>query len=69
MLCCVQVDVLEYYDTVIHSAREAHFLPAVLRVRFFIQKTGGTGPVAVTRRNVMIRDKFTCQCAPQPGKL
>ena len=62
----VQVDVLEYYPgetVVVRSATEAHMLPAVLRVRVFVQREWSKAPISLSRRNIMLRDKFSCQCA------
>ena len=36
--CALQVDVLEYYDALVHSARHEFMIPAVLRVRMYIQR-------------------------------
>lgn len=56
-----KVDVLEYYDDVlVRSAYNSFMLPAVLRVRFFIQRKAG-GRVPINRRNVFLRDNNTCQ--------
>ena len=61
------MDVLEYYpgeSVVVRSATEAHMLPAVLRVRVFVQREWSKAPITLSRRNIMLRDKFSCQCVP-----
>ena len=61
------MDVLEYYpgeSVVVRSATEAHMLPAVLRVRVFVQREWSKAPITLSRRNIMLRDKFSCQYAP-----
>ncbi|KAK9815294.1 hypothetical protein WJX72_001172 [[Myrmecia] bisecta] len=56
-----KVDVLEYYDMYVRSSKDQHYIPAVLRVRFYVQRDYKTGKLSLTRRNIMIRDKFCCQ--------
>ena len=56
-----QVDVLEYYNTAISSARAAHFIPAVMRVRSYVKREMRGGRLALSRRNLAIRDHFSCQ--------
>ena len=61
-----QVDVLEYYpdDTVlVRSASASHLVPAVMRVRVYVQRDWKHAKVSLSRRNVMLRDRFCCQCA------
>ena len=58
--CPLQVDVLEYYDVFAHSARAQFMLPAVLRVRMYIQRDHH-GRIALSRRNIMLRDGLACQ--------
>lgn len=58
---------MEYYpgeSVVVRSATEAHMLPAVLRVRVFVQREWSKAPITLSRRNIMLRDKFSCQYAP-----
>jgi 5-methylcytosine-specific restriction endonuclease McrA len=60
-----RVDVLEYYDREIHSTTRSYPLPAVIRLRrylkFFPLK------VALTRRNILARDGFSCHyCGSHP---
>lgn len=66
------MDVLEYYpdDTVlVRSASASHPLPAVLRVRVYVQRDWSRASISLSRRNIMMRDKFCCQCVPQPARL
>jgi hypothetical protein len=56
-----QVDVLDYYDAYAYSAYAAHSLPAVLRARASVSLHDIVGRVALTRRNVLSRDRHTCQ--------
>jgi hypothetical protein len=72
--CAHQVDVLEYYpdDTVlVRSASASHLVPAVMRVRVYVQRDWKHAKVSLSRRNVMLRDRFCCQCAafarPRPS--
>lgn len=55
-----QVDVLEYYDALVHSARHEFMIPAVLRVRMYIHRDN-KGKISLTRRNLLLRDNNTCQ--------
>mmetsp|Transcript_1703 Transcript_1703/g.3821 ORF Transcript_1703/g.3821 Transcript_1703/m.3821 type:complete len:304 (+) Transcript_1703:203-1114(+) len=58
-----KVDVLEYYDSFVRSARNSHYLPAVIRVKFYVKKLRGTldKGVPMSRKNIYIRDKHQCQ--------
>jgi hypothetical protein len=57
-----QVDILDYYENVYaYSAYQSHQLPAVLRARASVNMHELAGRVALTRRNVLSRDKNTCQ--------
>ena len=56
----LQVDVLEYYDVFAHSAHAQFMLPAVLRVRMYVQRDHH-GRIALSRRNIMLRDGLACQ--------
>jgi 5-methylcytosine-specific restriction endonuclease McrA len=63
-----KVDVLEYYDSFVRSARDYHYLPAVVRVKFYVKKLQGAFDrgVPLTRKNVYARDEHTCQyCGSQ----
>lgn len=55
-----KVDVLEYYDALVHSARHEFMIPAVLRVRMYIQRDH-KGRISLTRKNLLLRDNSTCQ--------
>lgn len=47
------------------SASTQFLIPAVLRVRMYVSaKEARTGRLTLSRRNIMLRDKCTCQCAP-----
>lgn len=54
-----RVEVLEVYDREVRSARASFLVPAVARLRHFVLH--GDRPVALTRRNVLLRDKNCCQ--------
>ena len=58
-----KVDVLEYYDSFVRSARDYHYLPAVIRVKFYVKKLKGAFDkgVPLTRKNVYARDHNECQ--------
>lgn len=57
-----KVDVLEYFESLsINSAREQHMVPAVLRVRFFVKRNWNNTRLMLSRRNIMLRDRFCCQ--------
>ncbi len=60
---------LEYYpdDTVlVRSAHASHLVPAVMRVRVYVQRDWKHAKVSLSRRNVMLRDRFCCQCVAAP---
>lgn len=64
-MCSTQADVLEYYNVAVQSASAEFLIPAVLRVRLYVRKKDiKGGHLALSRRNLMIRDMWTCQCAP-----
>ncbi|KAK9839451.1 hypothetical protein WJX81_002968 [Elliptochloris bilobata] len=57
-----KVDVLEYYDTYVRSSSAQFLIPAVLRVRMYVSaKEVRSGRLTLSRRNIMLRDKCTCQ--------
>ncbi|KAF8059165.1 PGM2 [Scenedesmus sp. PABB004] len=57
-----KVDVLEYHASgYAYSAYKAHPLPAVLRVRAFVDVHDFAGRLSLTRKNVMLRDHHRCQ--------
>jgi len=61
-----RIDVVEYYDEVVHTPHDALPLPAVVRLRQYL-KVFSRG-VSFTRRNVLLRDGFECQyCGARPG--
>lgn len=60
ILLNLQVDVLEYYDALVHSARHEFMIPAVLRVRMYVQRDH-KGRISLTRRNLLLRDNSICQ--------
>lgn len=61
-----RVDVVEYYDEVVHTPRVALPLPAVMRLRQYL-KLYRRG-VPFTRRNVLLRDRHECQyCGSRPA--
>ena len=65
-----KADVLEYYNATISSVSEQWFLPAVLRARWYGGNMGRFGRVVLNRRNVILRDKLTCQyCGKTGGAL
>jgi len=55
-----RIEVLEYYDEVVRTAWEAFPLPAVIRVTTYLHFRHEL-QIALTRRNIMIRDGFRCQ--------
>jgi 5-methylcytosine-specific restriction endonuclease McrA len=60
-----RVDVLEYYDEVVRTPREELPLPAVIRLRQYLRVVPRS--VALTRRNLILRDRATCQyCGRRP---
>lgn len=56
---CRRVEVLEYYDTLVRTARAAFPLPAVVRLPHFLHRRPVR--VALTRGNVLLRDGHRCQ--------
>eukprot|EP00891_Asterochloris_glomerata_P005316 jgi/Astpho2/5316/Aster-x0248 len=63
-----KVDVLEYYDVFAHSAHAQFMLPAVLRVRMYVQRDHH-GRIALSRRNIMLRDGLACQYCNRKHEL
>jgi len=60
-----KVDVLEYYESFVRSAKDMHFLPAVIRVKFYVDnrrkiKSAFDKGVPLTRKNVYARDRHQC---------
>ncbi|KAI8465124.1 MAG: hypothetical protein J3K34DRAFT_461561 [Monoraphidium minutum] len=57
-----KVDVLDYHEgAYAYSAHAAHELPAVVRARASVNMHDIAGRVALTRRNILSRDKHACQ--------
>ncbi len=50
---------LEYYESYIHSATQKFKAPAVIKLKEYIKLPHKE--VVLTRRNILIRDKYTCQ--------
>jgi 5-methylcytosine-specific restriction endonuclease McrA len=61
-----KAEVLEYYDISVRSARAEHPLPAVLKVSVYVSGSRGSR-VALSRRNVLLRDASTCQYCSAPA--
>lgn len=53
-----RVEVLETYDRVIRTPSRQFAMPAVIRARDWVERSPRT--VALTRRNVILRDDSTC---------
>jgi 5-methylcytosine-specific restriction endonuclease McrA len=62
-----KAEVLEYYDVAVRSARQSHQLPAVLKVNLYVSPTKA-GRLTATRRNILIRDRYTCQYCSAQGE-
>lgn len=59
-----KAEVVEYYPppATALSGQGMHMLPAVIRVPTrYVDLNGVAAEVACTRRNILVRDKFTCQ--------
>jgi len=54
-----QIQVVEYYNDTVKGANKEHRLPAVIRVRKYFKVVGRY--VNFSRKNVYIRDNYTCQ--------
>jgi 5-methylcytosine-specific restriction endonuclease McrA len=52
-----KVDVLEYYEEMVASAYSAFYLPAVVKTRVYDKHKGS---IALSRKNVLIRDHHSC---------
>ena len=62
-----RIEVLEYYDEVVHTSRRSFPLPAVIRIPAYLHFKHEL-QIALTRRNIMIRDGFRCQyCSAKPA--
>ncbi len=62
-----RVEVLEYYDRLVHTACDAFPLPAVVRAASWIDRRPPTAPLS--RRNVLQRDDLTCQYCGKVGTV
>ncbi|GAA0146264.1 hypothetical protein Leryth_012260 [Lithospermum erythrorhizon] len=65
-----KADVLEYYDQTVRSSNGSFYIPAVLRVPHLLQvikrrRRSNT----LCRKNVLLRDDFTCQYCSSGDKL
>ena len=61
-----RIDVVEYYDEVVHTPSRDIPLPAVVRLRQYLRLE--TRGVSFTRRNVLLRDGYRCQyCGSEPA--
>lgn len=62
-----KVDVLEYWQGVSVASASSNFdLPAVMCVRGYVQRPRKCNNTIISRRNILIRDQYMCQCAPRP---
>ncbi len=67
---CDKVDVLEFYEDVVRTMTEEYPLPAVIRLRQYLRVRPHV--VALTRKNLILRDRGTCQycyCMPVGREL
>lgn len=53
-----RVEVLQYYDRVVRTTSAQFPMPAVIRVTHWLERTPAS--VALTRRNVLLRDGHRC---------
>lgn len=56
-----KVEVLSWYDEVAHSERQEFQIPAVMRLRYCVRTKKQERLNALTLRNLLVRDNFTCQ--------
>lgn len=57
-----KADVLQYYDQVVRSPNQVWPLPAVLRISNFVHSPKDKKrKLSLSRNNIFLRDKFTCQ--------
>ena len=61
-----KVDVLEYYEHMVASAYRAFYVPAVVKTRVYDKKAG---KISLSRKNLIIRDQYTCQYCGTHGDL
>ncbi len=70
MLCIGKIEVLRSYETMLHSVAWSVPKPSVVRLMHFVRRRYRR--VALTRRNIFMRDKHSCSyCAKRlkPGEL
>jgi 5-methylcytosine-specific restriction endonuclease McrA len=60
-----RVEVLEYYAQVVRTPSRAFPIPAVIRIANWIERS--PRPLALTRRNVLVRDGHACVYCGRPG--
>jgi 5-methylcytosine-specific restriction endonuclease McrA len=59
------VDVIEAKDKFFRSATQDHLWPSVVRLRYYVNP--GLQRVALTRKNLLLRDDYTCQYCGATG--
>ncbi|MBT8493031.1 MAG: HNH endonuclease [Deltaproteobacteria bacterium] len=59
MLCVGKVEVLRSYEDVLRSMSWTLPMPAVVRLRDFVRRHRRR--IALTRRNIFVRDRYACQ--------
>lgn len=64
-----KVDVLEYYNTFVRSARDEHPVPAVVRVSKCVNHMYHRGRVPLNRKNLFQRDEHKCQYCGSMSEL
>ncbi len=63
-----KVDILESYDDVVHSPSIVLSLPSIIKLRGYVKHNSLT--VAMSRKNILVRDKHRCQyCGNKSGPL
>ena len=55
-----KVDVLEFHQYEVHSEKKSFRLPSVMKLKNYV-KPWIQGPVKLSRENIYLRDKHTCQ--------
>lgn len=64
-----RADVLQYYeDGSVQTSQAALPMPAVVRARKLLDLSKLLGKVPLTRRNILLRDKFCCQYCGEKGR-
>lgn len=59
MLCIGKVEVLKTYDVALRSVSVTVAMPAVVRLTRFVRRRRQR--IAMTRRNIFVRDQYRCQ--------